>query len=64
MMFITREDRMKQNYRKVEAMYRRDCSAEEIARSVKLPMMDVLDIMQKIFALDMSRCQTKCGSQQ
>lgn len=56
MMFITREDRMKQNYRKVEAMYRRDCSAEEIARSVKLPMMDVLDIMQKIFAIDMSRC--------
>lgn len=42
-------------YRKVEAMWRRGCSVDEIVRSVKLSKMDVLDVTQKIFALDMKR---------
>lgn len=42
-------------YRKVEAMWRRGCSVDEIVRSVKLSKMDVLDATQKIFALDMKR---------
>ena len=49
---ITKKDT---KYRKVEAMWRRGCSVDEIVRSVKLSKMDVLDATQKIFALDMKR---------
>ena len=43
------------NYRCVEAMYRRDCTVEEIINSTGISKMEVLDIIQKIFALDMKK---------
>ena len=39
-------------YRKVEAMYRRGCSTEEIINDLKLSKIKALDIIQKIFAMD------------
>ena len=57
--YNTREDNLDRNYRKVEAMYRKDMSFDEIVRSTKLPKMDVLDIAQKIFAIDMSKARRK-----
>lgn len=52
-MYITREEKLKNNYRKVEAMYRKNKPTDDIARSVGLSRIDTLDIIQKIFALDM-----------
>lgn len=52
MRFVTREERMANSYRKVEAMYRKGRSVKDIARSIELPIMDVMDIIQKIFAMD------------
>lgn len=57
--FNTREDNLDKSYRKVEAMYRKDMSFDEIVRATKLPMMDVLDIAQKIFAIDMSKARRR-----
>lgn len=55
-MYNNKKDKEKDTkYRKVEAMWRRGCSIDEIVRSVKLSKMDVLDVTQKIFALDMKR---------
>ena len=55
-MYNNKKDKEKDTkYRKVEAMWRRGCSVDEIVRSVKLSKMDVLDATQKIFALDMKR---------
>lgn len=51
----TRQDRLDNNYRKVEAMYRKGQSIDEIIRSSYLDRMDVLDIVQKIFAMDMRK---------
>lgn len=50
--FITRQKKMDDSYRKVEAMYRKDLSTNEIAKAVNLDRMDVLDIEQKIYHLD------------
>ena len=47
---ISREERMDMNYRKVEAMYRKGRSINEMVNSAGLPKMDVLDIVQTIFA--------------
>lgn len=52
-MYISREERLKNNYRKVEAMYRKNKPIDDIARSADLSRIDALDIIQKIFALDM-----------
>lgn len=55
-MYNNKKDKEKDTkYRKVEAMWKRGCSVDEIVRSVKLSRMDVLDVTQKIFALDMKR---------
>lgn len=51
--FITRQKKkMDDSYRKVEAMYRKGLSTNEIAKAVNLDRMDVLDIEQKIYHLD------------
>ena len=55
MRFITREENININYRKIEAMYRRGMNSKEIANGCSLPLIDVLDVMQKIFASDMKR---------
>lgn len=55
MTFVTRQERLDMNYRKAEAMYRKGRSIDEIERSIGLPRMDVLDIVQKIFAMDVRR---------
>ena len=57
--FNTREDNLERSYRKVEAMYRKDMGFEEIVRATGLTMMDVLDICQKIFAIDMSKARRR-----
>lgn len=44
--------KMDDSYRKVEAMYRKGLSTDEIAKAVNLDRMDVLDIEQKIYHLD------------
>lgn len=55
-MYNNKKDKEKDTkYRKVEAMWKRGCSVDEIVRSVKLSRMDVLNVTQKIFALDMKR---------
>ena len=43
------------DYRCVEAMYRRGCTVDDIVNSIGISKMDVLDIVQKIFALDMKK---------
>lgn len=50
--FITRQKKMDDSYRKVEAMYRKGLSTDEIAKAINLDRMDVLDIEQKIYHLD------------
>lgn len=42
-------------YRQVEAMYRKGLSIEEIMRRSGLTKLSVLDLTQKIFALDMRK---------
>ena len=61
MRFITREDILANNYRRVEAMYRKGFGSQEIARSTNLSIFDVLDIMQKVFALDVKK-ERRLGS--
>lgn len=53
--FVTRETIVANAYRKAEAMYRRGCNACEIARALDLSKTEALDIVQKIFAMDMRR---------
>lgn len=43
------------DYRCVETMYRRGCTVDDIVNSTGISKMDVLDITQKIFALDMKK---------
>lgn len=47
-MYNNKKDKEKDTkYRKVEAMWRRGCSVDEIVRSVKLSKMDVLDVTKQ-----------------
>lgn len=55
MKFQTRQDRLDNSYRKVEAMYRKNLTIDEIGRQIGLERMDVLDIVQKIYAMDVRR---------
>lgn len=55
MRYESREDRLANNYRKVEAMYRRGFNVNDIARAIGLSLMDTYDITQKIFALDIKK---------
>ena len=55
-MFITREERLQNAYRKVEALYRKNCTVDQIAISVPgVTRMDVVEITQRIFGRDMVR---------
>lgn len=49
----TREERLSENYRKVEAMEHRGLTSDEIAHNLGITKMDVLDISQAIFARKM-----------
>ena len=42
-------------YRKIEAMYRKGFTTQEIARSVRQSYLATIDIVQKIFAMDMRK---------
>ena len=53
--FVSRKEIMANAYRKVEAMYRNGLSIDEIQRATDLSRMETLDIVQKIFAMDMRR---------
>lgn len=55
MRFETREERLDKNYRKVEAIFRRGVDIDSIARNLQIDRIDVLDIVQKIVALDIQR---------
>lgn len=57
MKFETREERIKRNYRKVEAIFRRGVDVDSIARDLQIDRIDVLDIIQKIVALDIQRSE-------
>ena len=55
-MFITREERLQNVYRTVEALYRKNYTNDQIAASVAgVSKTDVLDITQRIFGRDMVR---------
>ena len=52
---MTRQELLENSYRKIEAMFRRGTGIDDICRATGLSRMDVIDITQKIFALDMAR---------
>ena len=54
---MKREERIKRNYRKVEAIFRRGVDVDSIARDLQIDRIDVLDIIQKIVALDIQRSE-------
>lgn len=54
-MYKTYQEKASEQYRAIEAMYRKGYSTSEIARSTKLPLVNILDVTQKIFAMDMMR---------
>lgn len=51
----TNEEWLDRKYRQVEALYRKDFGIDEIVRCTGLTRLAVLDITQKIFALDMRK---------
>lgn len=53
----TNEEYQNMKYRQVEAMYRKGLSIEEIMRRSGLTKLSVLDLTQKIFALDMRKAR-------
>lgn len=52
-MYKTYQEKASEQYRRIEAMYRKGYSTSDIARQFKLPRTNVLDVTQKIFAMDM-----------
>ena len=54
-MYISRKTVLENSYRKVEAMYRKGCDTRTIMDALDLTKLEVLDITQKIFAIDMKR---------
>jgi hypothetical protein len=55
--YISRNEILSNNYRRVEACYRRGDSNHQIATAFGLSIIDVLDITQKIFALDQKKLE-------
>lgn len=51
----TNEEYQNMKYRQVEAMYRKGLSIKKIMRCSGLTKLSVLDLTQKIFALDMRK---------
>lgn len=41
--------------RRIEAMYRKGYSADQISIAIKMSKIKVLDVMQRIFACDMKK---------
>lgn len=56
----TKKDIWDYNYRKVEAMYRKGFNIDNMVIQLGISKMDVLDMVQKVFAMDM-RKQTRVG---
>lgn len=55
MKYVSRKEMLDNNYRRVEAMYRKGIPFKDIGNALGLTTIDVLDITQKIFALDMKK---------
>lgn len=55
MAYISRKTVVENSYRKVEAMYRKGADVNTIANALDLSKLEVLDTIQKIFALDMQK---------
>lgn len=55
MAYISRREVMENQYRKVEALYRKGNNATIIACATGLSRMEALDVMQKIFYLDLKK---------
>lgn len=55
----TKKNDYNTTYRQIEAMYRKGYNSDEIARSMKMSKIDVLDYVQKIFAMDMRKRQRR-----
>ena len=54
------ESNRDRNYRKIEAMYRKGYGIKQIVRSSPdMCEFEVIDVIQKIFALDMIRAELK-----
>ena len=51
----TNEEWLDRKYRQIEALYRKGFNIDEIVRCSGLTRLAVLDITQKIFALDMKK---------
>lgn len=54
-MYVSMKEKEETAYRRIEAMTRNDYSIEDIVRASGLPRMNVIDVMQNIFARDMKR---------
>lgn len=55
-MKIEKKDmKLENNYRKVEAMYRKGLAVEDIFRACRIGRLETYDLVQKIFALDMKK---------
>lgn len=57
MAYVNRKEIVENSYRKVQAMYRKGASINFIVNSTDLTKLEVLDIVQKIFYLDMRRME-------
>lgn len=55
MRHMTRETLLETSYRKVEAMFRKGMNVTDVSKATGLTKIDVLDLTQKIFAIDMMR---------
>lgn len=53
----TNEEWLDRKYRQIEALYRKGFNIDEIVRCSGLTRLAVLDITQKIFALDMKKAK-------
>lgn len=62
MNYYDKKDAYDRDYRKVEAMYRKGYSNNYIIRSLPyLPDFEVLNMIQKVFALDQIKAERRNG---
>lgn len=57
MAYVNRKEIVENNYRRVEAMWRKGNSINFIVNSTDLTKLEVLDTVQKIFYLDMRKME-------
>lgn len=55
MAYISREERMDKAYKKVEALYHKGYDAKGIMRATGLNKLDTIDIMQKVFYMNVRK---------